>query len=212
MPFNQNPYMMYGGYQQGYYPIAQQPVFQPNAQMQPQMQPQQQQQRPSVFSQPSNFYENVNSFDEVKAYHMPPNSQMLFVDANKPYLYNKATDMSGRAEIHAFELKEIPIEEIGNPKIDLSGYVTKEEFQSSQEKVIQSISDMESRITEHIRVLSEKSQEKHGDGQAYQSHTSNLSNTEQTTEKQAEIKRETPVKRTSKAQEVKDESVNESNG
>lgn len=116
--YQQNPYSYgYGAYQQTYYPIANQ-GWNGNQQVSQQIP-----QRPMTFSQQSNLYEKVNGFEEVRSYHMPSGAQMLFVDANNPYLYTKSTDVSGRAEIHAFELKEISIDDIGQPKVDLSGYV-----------------------------------------------------------------------------------------
>lgn len=108
--------------------------------------------RPQSTPAQSNIYEKVNSFDEVKSYHIPSGMQMLFIDANSPYLYTKATDINGKAEIHAFQLNEIPIEEIGQPKVDLSGYVTKEEFSNSVERIIRKIESLEKLTigTKHI--------------------------------------------------------------
>lgn len=124
--YQQNPYSYgYGAYQQTYYPIANQ-GWNGNQQVSQQIP-----QRPMTFSQQSNLYEKVNGFEEVRSYHMPSGAQMLFVDANNPYLYTKSTDVSGRAEIHAFELKEISIDDIGQPNAIL-GFLTNEKISSLQ--------------------------------------------------------------------------------
>lgn len=188
-----NPYGMnaYGGFQ-NFYPTPQ--TFQP---IQSFGQPMPQ--RPSAFPQQQiNTYEKVNSFDEVKSYHMQGGTQMMFLDANSPYVYTKATDVSGRADIHAFELKEIPLEQIGNPKIDLSGYITVEEFEKSQQALINHIRGMESRILEQISGNVAKiptAKESANDQQA------NSFPIVKAEEKAREFKREAPAKRT-KSQEA----------
>lgn len=193
--YQQAPYNFgYSGYQQTYYPTPQM--------WQPQPQTQQMPQKPSNFAQQQmNYYEKVNGFDEVKSYHMQGGAQMLFVDANAPYLYTKATDISGRAEIHAFELKEIPIEDIGQPKIDLSGYVTKEDFEKSQQEIISSIEGTENRIMEQIRAVSLKTEPT---TKFYESQV-DLPEREETIVKSPEIKRDNASKKQVKNMEVKNE-------
>lgn len=107
--------------------------------------------RPQNTPAQGNMYEKVNGFDEVKSYHIPSGMQMLFIDANNPYLYTKSTDINGKAEIHAFQLNEIPVEEIGQPKIDLSGYVTKKEFADSVERIIKKIDSLEKNAFEKMK-------------------------------------------------------------
>lgn len=198
--YQQNPYSYgYGAYQQTYYPIANQ-GWNGNQQVSQQIP-----QRPMTFSQQSNLYEKVNGFEEVRSYHMPSGAQMLFVDANNPYLYTKSTDVSGRAEIHAFELKEISIDDIGQPKVDLSGYVTKEDFEQSQKEISELIRSVETKILAQVRNLSLESKEITGIRGSNILTPAELPLPKDKPVERSEIKRENAIKKSSKQQEANDE-------
>ena len=150
-------------------------------------------------------YEKVNGFEEVRSYHMPSGAQMLFVDANNPYLYTKSTDVSGRAEIHAFELKEISIDDIGQPKVDLSGYVTKEDFEQSQKEISELIRSVETKILAQVRNLSLESKEITGIRGSNILTPAELPLPKDKPVERSEIKRENAIKKSSKQQEANDE-------
>lgn len=87
-------------------------------------------------------YIKVNSFDEVKAFNMPPNASALFLDVTKPYMYSKTTNAAGVAETEAFELNKVPIDQIGVPKVDLSNYVTVDKFDKSMSILLQKLDEL----------------------------------------------------------------------
>lgn len=87
-------------------------------------------------------YLKVNSFDEVRAFNMAPNSNAMFLDVTKPYMYTKTTNMNGVAETKAFELKEVPIDQIGVPQADLSNYVTVEQFDKAISAVLNKLDEL----------------------------------------------------------------------
>lgn len=198
--YQQNPYSYgYGAYQPTYYPVSNQ-GWNGNQQASQQIP-----QRSMTFAQQSNLYEKVNGFEEVRSYHMPSGAQMLFVDANNPYLYTKSTDVSGRAEIHAFELKEISIDEIGQPKVDLSGYVTKEDFEQSQKEISELIRSVETKILTQVRNLSLENKEITGVRDSNTPSLVELPSPKDKLLERNEIKRENVTKKSSKQQEANDE-------
>jgi hypothetical protein len=151
--YNQNPNYYYNGYP-SYYPQLQQQqqmwgYQNPNANM---MNPQQQ----MVSSQPQRrmIFEYVNGVEEAKSYRLNPNESAVFFDTGAPYAYTKSTDHDGKSETHAFQLTEIPLDEIGKPKIDLSGYVTKEEAAENQRQLLTAMAQMEQRMTGEITKIS----------------------------------------------------------
>ena len=142
--YNQNPNYFYNGYQ-SYYPQMQpqQQVWgypNPNTSM---MNPQQQ-----IQTQPQQrmIFEYVGSVEEAKAYRLNPNESAFLIDTNSSYAYMKSTDATGKTETNAFQLIETPLDEIGKPKIDLSGYVTKEEAMENQRQLLTAMAQMEQRM------------------------------------------------------------------
>ena len=63
---------------------------------------------------------------------MPANSDFIFLDNDKPILYQKTVDSKGQFEVKAFEINEIKAQD--NQKqpdtINLSNYVTLTEFEA----------------------------------------------------------------------------------
>lgn len=72
----------------------------------------------------------VAGIDDVKSRNIPFNSDFIFLDNDKPYLYQKSVDSKGQFEIKAFEIREIKAQEQAKKEntIDLSNYVTTNEF------------------------------------------------------------------------------------
>lgn len=74
----------------------------------------------------------VSSIDDVKSKSLPANSDFIFLDNDKPILYQKTVDSKGQFEVKAFEINEIKAQD--NQKqpdmINLSNYVTLTEFEA----------------------------------------------------------------------------------
>lgn len=94
-----------------------------------QQQTQQQNQQSSATNTNKIF---VSSLDDVKSKSLPANSDFIFLDNDKPILYQKTVDSKGQFEVKAFEIHEIKAQD--NQKqpdtINLSNYVTLTEFET----------------------------------------------------------------------------------
>ena len=73
----------------------------------------------------------VSSIDDVKSKSLPANSDFIFLDNDKPILYQKTVDSKGQFEVKAFEIHEIKPQEKAKEdnSINLSNYVTLTEFE-----------------------------------------------------------------------------------
>lgn len=98
------------------------------------------QQTPQTQTQPQQTMNNatntnkifVAGIDDVKSRNIPVNSDFIFLDNDKPLLYQKSVDSKGQFEVKTFEIKEIlpqdkPKEE---SSVNLSNYVTLSEFEA----------------------------------------------------------------------------------
>lgn len=65
----------------------------------------------------------VNSKESAEAYYLPPNSQDILFDKNRPRFYIKETDASGAQNIHAYDFFEV--DDTPQPNAE---YVTRQEF------------------------------------------------------------------------------------
>lgn len=74
----------------------------------------------------------VSSLDDVKSKSLPANSDFIFLDNDKPILYQKTVDSKGQFEVKAFEIHEIKPQEKQKEdnSINLSNYVTLTEFEA----------------------------------------------------------------------------------
>ena len=74
----------------------------------------------------------VAGIDDVKSRNIPFNSDFIFLDNDKPYLYQKTVDGKGQFEVKAFEIHEIKPQEKAKEdnSINLSNYVTLTEFEA----------------------------------------------------------------------------------
>lgn len=60
---------------------------------------------PNYPQQPANTNEiYVNGIEDVRNKALAPNSEYIFLDNDKPILYHKKTDYTGRFEIQVFEI------------------------------------------------------------------------------------------------------------
>ena len=65
------------------------------------------------------------SEEEIKAYILPPNSQIMALDREKPYLYIKSVDGMGRSITEIFEYKKLDNNVSHETKEE---YITRKEF------------------------------------------------------------------------------------
>ena len=127
----QTPYSVpYNGYMppQGSY-TGQAPFAPQNGNYAPQAAAQQQ--------QPAQMNTNkiyVTGIDDARARQLPPNSDFIFLDNDKPLLYRKTVDATGKMEIKAFKISEYTETEApaSAPAVDLSQFVSVEEFKGVQ--------------------------------------------------------------------------------
>lgn len=94
-----------------------------------QQQTQPQNQQPSATNTNKIF---VSSLDDVKSKSLPANSDFIFLDNDKPILYQKTVDSKGQFEVKAFEINEIKAQDSQKQPdtINLSNYVTLTEFEA----------------------------------------------------------------------------------
>lgn len=141
MAYYQTPSNYYG---YGYYPVVQQPIMYPQSEI--------------PYSQPMNMQTN-NSFAWVqgeagaKSYPVARGTTVPLFDSEGDYVYFKSVDNNGvplplvtkmlcdpPVEVKAEVIKE----EVVQPQIDLSNYVTKEKYEEIKNKY----TDLEFRILE----------------------------------------------------------------
>lgn len=87
----------------------------------------------------------VSSIDDVKSKPLSANSDFIFLDNDKPILYQKTVDSKGQFEVKAFEIHEIKPQERQKEdnSINLSNYVTLTEFEALKGQ----INDLKNKIT-----------------------------------------------------------------
>ena len=79
------PYYSNGGYSS--------PMYQPQNGMQQSVQP----------TNTNKLY--TTGIEDVRARYLPPNSDYIFLDNDKPIVYRKTTDATGKMDIQVFEIK-----------------------------------------------------------------------------------------------------------
>ena len=105
------PYYSNGGYSS--------PMYQPQNSMQP-----------SVPNMNTNkLY--TTGIEDVRARQLPPNSDFIFLDNDKPIIYRKTTDATGKMDIQVFEIKPFQAEQTKPEQpIDLSQFALKTDIES----------------------------------------------------------------------------------
>ena len=77
----------------------------------------------------------VTGIEDARARQLPPNSDFIFLDNDKPLLYRKTVDATGKMEIKAFKISEYTETEAAPaaaPAVDMSQFVSVEEFKNVQ--------------------------------------------------------------------------------
>ena len=80
----------------------------------------------------------VTGIDDARARQLPPNSDFIFLDNDKPLLYRKTVDATGKMEIKTFKISEYTETEAAPaaaPAVDLSQFVSADEFKGMQTEV-----------------------------------------------------------------------------
>ena len=80
----------------------------------------------------------VTGIEDARARQLPPNSDFIFLDNDKPLLYRKTVDATGKMEIKAFKISEYTETEAAPaaaPAVDLSQFVSVEEFKGVQAEI-----------------------------------------------------------------------------
>lgn len=103
----------------------------------PGYQPQNSVQQPAV--------QNVNTnklyatgIEDVRARQLAPNSDFIFLDNDKPLIYRKTTDATGKMDIQVFEIRQYQPEQHAPEKpIDVSQFVLKTDFEDLKNDIEQ---------------------------------------------------------------------------
>ena len=75
----------------------------------------------------------VTGIDDARARQLPPNSDFIFLDNDKPLLYRKTVDATGKMEIKAFKISEYTETEAAPaPAVDMTQFVSVEQFKDVQ--------------------------------------------------------------------------------
>lgn len=112
----------YGGYP-SYYPAYTAPVYQ--------------QPSPQAVQQPAINTNKIyaTSIDDVRSRQLPANSDFIFLDNDKPLIYRKTTDATGKMDIQVFKIT--PYEEKETPAVDLSGFVSVKDFERLEQQFME---------------------------------------------------------------------------
>lgn len=121
MNFGSNPYGGYP-YQNNYYGAGySNPAYQSPVQQTP--------------SNTNKLY--VNGIEDVRLRNLPNNSDYIFLDNDKPLIYRKTTDSTGKMSIETFKI--VPCEpeiQAQSREIDLSQYVLKKDFEALKKEIL----------------------------------------------------------------------------
>lgn len=117
--YNNNPYQPYG------YANYNMPTYPQATYNQP---PQQ------VASQTNTNKIYVSGVDDVRARFFPPNSDYIFLDNDKPILYQKVVDAKGQFEVKAFSIIPYSTQE-SETQMDMSKYITIEQFEALKQEI-----------------------------------------------------------------------------
>lgn len=133
---NQTPYSTpYGGFSPMPNTYPAQPQFAPqNGNYVPQTQPQ-----PTQQMNTNKIY--VTGIEDAKTRQLPANSDYIFLDNDKPLLYRKTVDATGKMEVKAFKISEYTETEAAPPAppVDMSQYVSVKDFNSEINRIKKTI-------------------------------------------------------------------------
>lgn len=130
---NQTPYSTpYGGFSPIPNTYPAQPQFTPQTpNYAPQTQSAQQMNTNKIY---------VTGIEDAKTRQLPANSDYIFLDNDKPLLYRKTVDATGKMEIKAFKISEYTETEAeAAPAVDMSQYVSVKDFNSEINRIKKTI-------------------------------------------------------------------------
>ena len=130
---NQTPYNTpYGGFSPMPNTYPTQPQFAPQTpNYAPQTQSAQQMNTNKIY---------VTGIEDAKTRQLPANSDYIFLDNDKPLLYRKTVDATGKMEVKAFKISENnETEAEAAPAVDMSQYVSVKDFNSEINRIKKTI-------------------------------------------------------------------------
>ena len=132
MPYSSS-YNGYGNNQNNNY-MGQAPFVPQNGNYAPQTPTQ-----PQAPQQPAQMNTNkiyVTGIEGARTMQFPPNSDYILLDNDKPLLYRKTVDATGKMEIKPFKISEYTETEAAPaPTVDLSQFVSVDEFKGVQSEI-----------------------------------------------------------------------------
>lgn len=82
----------------------------------------------------------VTGIEDAKTRQLPANSDYIFLDNDKPLLYRKTVDATGKMEIKTFKISEYTETETeAAPAVDMSQYVSVKDFNSEINRIKKTI-------------------------------------------------------------------------
>lgn len=98
--------------------------------------PSYQPQQPTQNTNTNKLY--ATGIEDVRARQIPPNSDFIFLDNDKPIIYRKTTDATGKMDIQVFEIRPFqPEQPKPEQRIDLSQFVLKTDFENLKNDIDQ---------------------------------------------------------------------------
>lgn len=76
----------------------------------------------------------ANGIEDVRFRQLPVNSDYIFLDNDKPLVYRKTTDATGKTDIQVFKIVPYVEEEKAQPDIDLSKFVPIDRFEELEKQ------------------------------------------------------------------------------
>jgi hypothetical protein len=78
----------------------------------------------------------ATGIEDVRCRQLPANSDYIFLDNDKPLVYRKTTDATGKMDIQVFKITPYQEEEAQpTPSIDMSQYVLRKDFDSLKTEI-----------------------------------------------------------------------------
>ena len=79
----------------------------------------------------------ANGIEDVRFRQLPANSDYIFLDNDKPLVYRKTTDATGKTDIQVFKITPYQEEKVDQPQIDLSNFVSLEDFRKLEQQFVE---------------------------------------------------------------------------
>ena len=76
----------------------------------------------------------ANGIEDVRFRQLPVNSDYIFLDNDKPLVYRKTTDGTGKTDIQVFKIVPYVEEEKAAPEIDMSKFVPIDRFEALEKQ------------------------------------------------------------------------------